>query len=190
MNDPTERVFSVVLVGIFLVVVFVLGLFQVQTYINTNALNTIATRQTLQLDQVKSRTDQGHYIERYALRDKGDSEGSENKNMLYNDYQDGSTSNKTDYQHITPDDMFGMPTEGQQFAYGAPYGFSNKQTFTWRTIFGRPTRMTIYEARSGVNRGNFTWDGYSYRGEKSTMNNLQSENERKVTGKLRLKDVH
>lgn len=162
--DGISKILDAVVVGLFLVVVMFVGIYQIQVNHNVHLLNDIATRQTITMDNVKSQIDQGYYTQSREFMKTKDRQGEV---VFLNNYNARNKDlNKSGYRDITPDPVLGIPTDGSPYEYGQPYGFSNDQYFYWRTILNNPNKpykMKIHEARSGVNRGNFG-EGYTYKG--------------------------
>lgn len=160
-----EKVWHGIGVGLFLFVFLFLMLLYIQLRINTETINTVATRQTLQLDNIKSKVDQGYNIDSDLMQNKAHNQ----EQKLLNTNRPGGG---TDRSGIVASPKLGMPTKNHKLEYGQPYGFSNEQEVEWLTMFGKK-RMTIYSARSGVNRGNFN-TGYNYKGEDRRLDRNES----------------
>lgn len=184
--SPVEKVVSAIIGGLFLVVISIIMVFQIQMNVNSRAISTIATRQTAQMNNIKSKIDQGYYDEAedymreanheiskastsqwyggfYNEVDNSTNDSNEMKSGEGYGTQQNIMSSQSDYTAIKPVDPLGMPTKNNPFAYGQAYAIQNKQRFTWKTILTPGTEMNIYEGSTGVNRGHFD-EGYIYRG--------------------------
>lgn len=176
--DGISKILDAVIVGIFFCLIMFIGIYQIQVNHNVHLLNNIATRQTLTMDNVKSQIDQGYYTKSREFMKTRDRQGS----IVFLNSYDGLSKkeylNKSGHEDIKADPVLGIPTDGNPYEYGQPYGFYNDQYFYWRSILNssnNPPKLKIHEAKSGVNRGNFG-EGYTYKGFKSDRHVDRNQN--------------
>lgn len=194
--DAVDKVISAIIGGIFLVAFVVIMIFQIQMRINSRTISVVSLRQKYQMNNIKSKIDQGYYREaedymRETNHEISQASTRELNSGFYNTGDnevvtsegygweqgvgDNNSGGANSYNAIEPVPPLGMPTRDDSFAYGQAYAIRNRQGFTWKTIFTGGTRINLVQGATGVNRGHFS-GGYVYRGrDEHIERDLQGE---------------